>query len=147
MVDHIGIDRVLRHGGVQRVVRTLGDGGAAAGPDRRGTQYAVVQNARHQHADRARAIRHCHRPEKRVDRRAVPVLRRPLGKRYVAVIDEEVMIRHRDVDVPGLKPGAVGRRHRGQGPAAVDDPGQHAWGTGRKMQDDQNRIRRVLVQA
>ncbi len=100
-------DGVVGHGRKQRVVGMLHDGGAAAGADRRHTVNAVVEHAGHQHPDGARPEGERHRPEQRVDRRPVSVLRRALGQHHSMVVHEEVPVGYGDTDRARPRGGAV----------------------------------------
>ena len=105
-------------------------------------RHAVVEHTGHQHPDGARSEGERHRPEQRVDRRPVSVLRRTFGQHHSMVVHEEVPVGYGDVDRAGFERRRL-RRRRGQGSVAVEDLGQHARRVGRHVQHDQDRVGKI----
>jgi hypothetical protein len=98
VVDHSGRAGVGGHRGEQGIVGALADRRAAAGPDGRKAEHAVVEHPRQQDSDGALAVRQCGGPEECVDRGAKRVLRRPLGQDDAVIDDEQVAVRDTHVD-------------------------------------------------
>lgn len=116
MVDDARGEGVLRHGRKQRIVRSLHDGGAAPRADRRCPDHAVIEDAGHQHPDRARAEAECDGSEQGADRRPVPVLRRAIRQGDAMVVDKQVVVGNTHVNQPGSNSAPWAAEVVGSGP-------------------------------
>ncbi|KDO05443.1 hypothetical protein DV26_38045 [Amycolatopsis mediterranei] len=133
----------LRHAAVQRVGRVLDDGQAAPVHDRPQPGGTVVQRARKDDADDALAAGQRGRPEGRVDRRPMPVLRRSLRQDQRSVFGEQVAVGRRDLHCPRLEGRSVASGPGRQRAHAVENPGQRALRPGAQVHGDQNRGREI----
>src|SRR5581483_3868850 len=115
VVDRDAPDRAPRHALHQRVLEILRDRDATMALDRLEPGGAVVERAGEDDADHARALAHGRRAEERVDGRPEAILARATRHADGAVVEQEVMVRRRDVDASvreGLTVDGVRGRQR-----------------------------------
>lgn len=140
-VIHIDVAQgVARHRRHDRVKRVLHDRHAAELFDGAKPRGSVVEVAGQNHADDTIAAGVRRRTEQRIDRRTEAVLfRSARDAQIIAALDEQVMIRRRDVDVRVLDALAVERVRRGQATGARQNLRQKAGSGRRGVQHDENR--------
>jgi hypothetical protein len=139
-------NRALRHAVVFGVVGRLHDGDAAALLDRPQPRRAVVEDAGQDDADGALAVQVRGRAKERVDGRTVAIVFGTARDAHSVIVDEEVMVRRRDVDVRGADEVAVLGSNDRQPRIASQDLDEVAAPVGLEVHDDEERRREVLGQ-
>jgi hypothetical protein len=138
VVGQPGVHGVGRHRRVEGLGRVLDDDRPSQPLDRPEPADAVVERAREDHASHTALVTHRRRPEQGVDRRPVPVLSQPVFEPHRAVLEQQVVVGRRDVDVPVLDRGAVVGVLGGQLSGPRQDRGQDARRR-RNVQHDEQR--------
>src|SRR5438128_2335921 len=138
-------DRGLRHRSVAGLVRVLHDRQASVPLDRGEPLGPVAQGSGEDHADDVGGESLRRRAEERVDRRPVAVLALRLPKPDNAALHDEMVVRRRDHDAPGLDLLAVLGVRGGIRAGAVEDLRQRAPARG-NVKNDQQRERQIRRQ-
>jgi hypothetical protein len=139
-------ERAGRHLPIQRVLRVLHDGDAAAGPYRPEPGRPVIHGPAQDNADHARSIRPGRGPKQRIYRGPMAVFAWAAHDTHAILRDEQVIVRGREVNLPMLNGIAVHGKMHGQGTLPAKDFVQPRIEAGREMLHDHDRRGQVSGQ-
>jgi len=138
-IDVRVVECARRHAGIRRISRVLHDGHPAAPLDGDQVSRAVVEHARQDAADDTGTVRDGGRAKERVNGRPLAVFARSFGDTYVALLDQDVMIRRRNIDTPWLIAVTILGQLRPKGLVAVQTAQQGLSGIlKRQVLDNEN---------